>query len=380
MVVFISICCAAYLFLLGMKAVLAIVQVADDPVNDEEKLPSGILTLMQPILSGDPRLEEMLEGNLLSLPGQRFLWLCDAWDHEAIRITELLKQKYPAHQIVMRLCPDCPERVNPKVFKLIEGTSDVTTPYFAVLDDDTHLPAATAADLVRHARKDTVATALPCYDADDRFSGSLLSQFVNNNSAMTYLPLLPFCRPISINGMCYVMKASGLGMFPGIAHHLTDDLALAGAVKESGDTIYQSCQPVRLKTDISGFRHYLRMMHRWYLFALLLLKGQGGGYKAAILALHGWHPLVLWMMMAGVIISPSVGMFSVAGIFLLLRGAMLVLLQGKVFGRSIHRPLASLVSEWLQPVHLVHAVLNRNITWRSRKYRVCSSEHFEANE
>lgn len=208
----------------------------------------------------------------------------------------------------------------------------------------------------------------------------LLSQFVNNNSAMTYLPLLPFFRPISLNGMCYVMKTGDIGIFRNISHHLTDDLALAGAVKAAGGTIHQSSQPVRLTTDITGFRHYLRMMHRWYLFALLLLREQKPEYKAAILALHGWHALVPWLVLSGLLCAPSWPLLVLVVVFLGIRSWMLRALQQEIFGMALHQPLASIISELLQPFHLVHAVLVRNIRWRTRRYRVYSSEHFVAHE
>lgn len=380
MLLIVSICCAGYLLLLGAKCVLAVVQSRNDAPTVEPMLEPAMLTVLQPILSGDARLEEMLESNLISLPEQRFLWLCDVWDTEAIRVTEILRKKYPGHRISIRLCADCPERVNPKVFKLIDGASEVETPFFSVLDDDTHLPSATAADLVMHARQAMVATALPSYLSGGSFSGTLLAQFVNNNSALTYLPLLPFCRPISINGMCYVMKTVDIGIFKKISHHLTDDLALAGAIKAAGGDIHQSSQPVRLTTDITGFLHYLRMMHRWYLFALLLLRGQNAGYKSVILVLHGWHPLVLWIALAGLVIEPSLMMVMTVGVFLWIRFCLLRILQKEVFGKAIHQPFASLISELLQPLHFFHALVNRNIRWRSRRYRVFSSEHFEANE
>lgn len=380
MLLIVSIACAAYLVLLGVKSILAVVRSVDGVDTAPIVVEPGMLTIMQPILSGDVRLEEMLEGNLVSLPGQRFLWLCDEWDVEAIRVATRLKEKHPASLITIQLCADCPEGINPKVFKLIAGTPEVVTPFIAVLDDDTHLPAETAADLVKYAQSATVTTALPAYRNDGNFSGRLLSQFVDNNSVMTYLPLLHFCPPISINGMCYVMKSGDLGLFGAIRHHLTDDLALAGAVRSAGGTIYQSVFPVRLTTDITDFRHYLRMMHRWYLFALLLLRGQPAAYKGVILLLHGWHPLVLWIAAVGLLVRPSLAMAGVVGGFLLIRSCVLGMLQGKVFGRSQHLPISSVVSEMLQPFHLLHAALDRNIRWRSRRYRVHSSEHFEAHE
>ncbi|MBX3741684.1 MAG: hypothetical protein KF712_11880 [Akkermansiaceae bacterium] len=377
---FIIACCGLYLLLLGMKAVLAVLQARKDAHAEEQLLKLRTLTVLQPILSGDEKLERMLASNLHSLPGQCFVWLCDEGDAEAIRVAETLRSAYPAHQITIVTCPECPDGVNPKVFKLIQASSMVETPFFAVLDDDTHLPAATAADLVMHAQDAMLSTALPSYRESGGFSGSLLAQFVNNNSAMTYLSLLPFCPPISLNGMCYVMKSGDIGLFPGIARHLTDDLALAGAVRSAGGVIHQSSLPVFLTTHINGFSHYLRMMHRWYLFALLLVREQHPARQVVIFAFHGWHQLLLWVPLVFLVIRPSVRLAVFTLIVFLVRSFILQLMQTGVFGTPIHRPFASLVSELLQPLHMVHALIDRRIRWRSRRYRVHASDRFVKDE
>jgi ceramide glucosyltransferase len=374
---FIIACCGFYLLLLGVKAVLAVVQARKDAHEQEPLLKLRTLTVLQPILSGDEKLERMLESNLHSLPGQCFLWLCDARDTEAIRVTEKLRAAHPAHQITSVICPDCPDGVNPKVFKLIHASSLVETPFFAVLDDDTHLPSATAADLVMRAEDAMLSTALPSYRESGGFSGSLLAQSVNNNSAMICLALLPFCPPISLNGMCYVMKTGDIGMLMGIARHLTDDLALARAVKSAGGMIHQSSLPVFLTTHVIGFTHYLRMMHRWYLFALLLVREQHPTRQVVIFAFHGWHQLLLWVPLVFLVIRPSLRLAVFTLIVLLVRSFILQLMQAGVFGLPIHRPFASLISELLQPLHMVHALVDRRIRWRSRRYRVLSSDRFE---
>ncbi|WAC19252.1 glycosyltransferase [Luteolibacter sp. SL250] len=373
-------CCGLYLLLLGMKGVLAVLQARKDAHAEEPFVKLRTLTVLQPILSGDEKLERMLESNLLSLPGQCFIWLCDSEDAEAIRVAEKLRAAHPGHQIAIVICPDCPDGVNPKVFKLIQASPMVETPYFAVLDDDTHLPTATAADLVMHAQGAMVSTALPSYRESGGFSGTLLAQFVNNNSAMTYLSLLPFCPPISLNGMCYVMKTGDIGIFMGITRHLTDDLALAGAVKAAGGVIHQSSLPVFLTTHVDGFPHYLRMMHRWYLFALLLVRGQSPARQVVIFAMYGWHQLLLWVPLVFLVIRPSLRLAVFTVIVFIVRSFILQLMQAGVFGMPIHRPFASLISELLQPLHMIHALVNRRIRWRSRRYRVFASDRFHKDE
>jgi ceramide glucosyltransferase len=81
-----------------------------------------------------------------------------------------------------------------------------------------------------------------------------------------------------------------------------------------------------------------------------------------------------------VVIQPSMLMIGWFALFLFLRAGLIALLQRFVFRRWLHRPLISLVSELLQPLHLMHAVLSRKIDWRGRKYHVFASDRFESYE
>lgn len=365
-----------YLALMAGKLVLAFSYAANEEV-EESGLADRKAVVLQAILSGDAALETMLESNLLSLPEQQFVWLCDADDAEGIRVTDVLMEKYSGHRISRVLCPPCPPEVNPKVFKLMLAEEMIDEPFVMVLDDDTHLPADTAASLVMHAGKADIATGLPHYSDGENFSSSLLAQFVNNNSAMTYLSALPMMPPVSINGMCYAMRRESMGLFDGIKHHLTDDLALAIAMLKRGGTIHQSAKSQRIETTVNGMAHYFRMMHRWYLFAWLLIREQPAHVRFLIMGLHGWHPLLLWMILMVAIAFPSwLGWMVLAGFFAV-RSMLLVMMQRRLLGESLHRPLVSLLSELLQPFHLLHALLDRRIDWRGKKYRVFESDRFE---
>jgi ceramide glucosyltransferase len=55
-----------------------------------------------------------------------------------------------------------------------------------------------------------------------------------------------------------------------------------------------------------------------------------------------------------------------------------VALQRALYDRPLHAPLSSLLSELLQPFHLLHSLVWRRIVWRTRRYRVHSDRSFEA--
>ncbi|MGV3662572.1 MAG: glycosyltransferase [Prosthecobacter sp.] len=410
------------------------------PPPPTEPLPPGTLTIAQAILSGDPLLESRLEENLNALKGQTFRWLIDEDDAEAQRIAEKLKRP----NLHVKLCPPCPDKTNPKLWKLQAASQLVKTPFFAVIDDDTTLSEASAAALVEAAKTHTVATGLPCY-LSRGFSSGLLAQFVNNNSIFTYLGTSRLLPPFTLNGMGYVMRTEELERidhFKPILNELTDDLALATLVLKQGGTIHQSAAPLHVQTGVRNFRHYWQMMHRWYVFTLLLLQRQRISSQIIIFLLHGLPPI----LMAGMLVlSMVVGQFSLwlfallgichvcvriphlhvilmalvgigafvdigaiggqaSGYLLLtllaplhvfaamgkkpfsyllftvwfLRGALLDSLHHRYFHRSLHRPVLSLLSEVIQPLHLVHALCSRTIRWRTRLYKVRDTNDFSA--
>ncbi|HWJ09629.1 MAG TPA: glycosyltransferase [Nocardioides sp.] len=336
------------------------------------------VVVVQPVLSGDPGLEDALRDNLLSLAGARFCWLVDEDDAEAQRVTRALAEQLARAgetrtRIDVRVCAPAPDGTNPKLAKLqpaLEAAADDEV--FLVLDDDTRLPRTSLGALLRGLESATLATGLPAYLPGSTVWAQLVEQFVDNNAAMTYLTL----DPVTINGMTWAMRVRdlrALGGFTPILRNLTDDLAVAGAVLRSGGTICQTASPQWITTSVDGPGPYLRLLHRWMLFANLLLRRQPLRTVAAISLLHGTHPTLLWAVLAGAVRErrplPLVAVLT--GRVLLLR-----LVQRRIYGRSLHRPGVSLVSELVQPLHLGHGAVQRTIRWRTRTYRVRADDDF----
>ncbi len=328
------------------------------------------VVVAQPILSGDPGLEDALRDNLVGLAGARFVWLVDEDDAEARRVVERIG---PAPRLEVRLCPPAPDGLNPKLAKLqpaLDACADDEV--LLVLDDDTRLPRASLGALLGGLERATLATGLPAYLPGATPWARLVEQFVDNNAALTYLPM----APVTINGMCWAARVAdlrGIGGFTPLLRHLTDDLAVAGAVLGSGGTICQTASPQWITTSVDSPGHYLRLMHRWMLFANLLLRRQALPTVGAIALLHGTHPNLLWLALAGAVRErrATPALVLLAGRALLLRR-----LQRRVYGRVLHVPGPSLVSELAQPAHVVHGAVQRTIRWRSRTYRVRADDDF----
>jgi len=378
-----------YLGLFAGKALLALRAARREPPAPlqaplQAEAGAGV-AVAQAILSGDPRLGAVLEANLLELPAARFLWLVDADDEVAQAVCRDLQARHgggePGGRLDLLVLPPPADGHNPKLHKLALARPAVREPVLLVLDDDTRMPAATLAALLRKLGAADLATSLPGYLDDGRPPSRLLAQFVNNNAALTYLPLLAFRPPVTINGMAYALRCDfldAIGGFAPLLGHLTDDLAVAEQVLAAGGRIEQSARPHWVETTVRDLGHYNRMMHRWFLFALLLLRKQPLPLRAVIALLHALPPLLLAALVAAAALAPSPLTAGVLLAVLALRALGLAALQRSIYGRPLHSPLASPASELLQPLHLLHALCWRRIVWRKRRYRVRGERQFTA--
>jgi ceramide glucosyltransferase len=377
---------ALYLALLLFKAGAGLVAVRQELARHRQRLPLAPdwlcqVSVLQPILSGDPQLAEVLRDNLLNLPQARFYWLVDQDDVVAQTLVARLQRSHAQSQIEVLSVAQAPDGINPKTFKLQAALSHVETDTCLVLDDDARLEAKHLARLVAELVDGDLVTALPCYRPGTTLGARLLAQFVNNNAALTYLPLLPFMQPLSINGMCYCFKSELLmkrGGFGPILTHLTDDLALARLLRARGLRLVQSSAMVEVATSTPTVTRYRQQMHRWFLFATLLLRVQAPLPLGAVVLLQGIHPLLLWAMLLALLWNPSLTALLGLLAVVLLRATVLCMAQYTLTGHVRHRPVLSLLSELLQPLHLMHASLDRTIFWRSRVYRVRDVDDFDA--
>lgn len=363
----------SWLSIIIIKMLLTLRVIAKKPPVDTQERSKNV-TLLQPILSGDPNLAAMLEANVCQLQQAGFIWLIDDDDRVAQEVVSCIKCRYPDRDIRVKTFPVAPEGVNPKVFKLEQAWREVQSDVVLVLDDDAQLSADALAQLLSEVKDGVLVTALPYYANEKSFFSVLLAQFVNDNSAQTYLPLLPYMPPLTINGMCYALTKNTLvevtGFIP-IQRHLTDDLALASLLEQHQVTLIQSTALVKVRTAVPSSKKYIQQMHRWFLFATLLLKEKSLKINVLIFILQGLHPLLLWMLLVLGFSHPWVLCSC-----LIIRQLTLRKVQQALTTESKLHPIVSLISELLQPIHLLHALIVRTIVWRTRRYRVFSNKKF----
>jgi ceramide glucosyltransferase len=361
-----------YLVILIGKVLLARRYVRTHPESARRSAP---ITVVQPILGGDPALEATLLETLRALEVNkdvRVLWLVDEDDRAARDLAARVPQSRPLEVL---LCPPPSAHQNPKSAKLQRALASIATEFVAVLDDDSIISAAHLERAIAALDSATLYTGLPCYLAGPNVWSSLVSHFVNNNSFLTYLPLPALTPPVTINGMFYVMRTADLramGGFAPVEAKLCDDYAIASLVRSHGGTIRQGITPLFLRTTIPDATRYAALMQRWFLFANVLLRDQPWNTRVLLLPLLGLPPVLfalsLLCLFGGLV--PAICWL----VAILIRHALLRSVRDFVLDASsddaravpLH-PITSIVSELLQPLHWLHASLQHTLQWRTRR-------------
>lgn len=373
---------------------------ADAHVASDSRLDD--IEVLQAVRSGDPQLAETLSAVLAVLGGRgaRLHWLVDEDDEDAQTAVQQALQAQPqaSAQVRLSLHPPCPARCNPKLFKLDRELRHCDRDYVLVLDDDAELPAASLQALraavggMGPTSTPQAATALPVYrgvpwPASRARTGArglgaaLLARFVNDQAALTYLPGFGEQGGLSLNGMCWLMRRDALEALGGFAPqlgHLTDDLAMAQAIRAAGGRILQRHEPVWLSTSLDGLAAYGRQMQRWMLFAQLLLRTLRGRERIRVLVELGLPQLLPLLALVGLVRAPGwiAAGLAVAACVLHVVGRR-SLQQACTQAAPRAQPLLSLLSMLLLPLHALHAALNPRIVWRQQRYRVRASDDFE---
>ena len=359
-----------------------------------EQLPFE-LTVLQPILSGDPTLEACLRANVEAHgDGTEFVWLVDESDAEALRVAGELQR--PGVSVVQ--CAPADPGVNPKVDKLERALENVRTEFVAVLDDDTTVGSTHMRRAVQVLRGSSceggLYTGLPTYRAEasggpraaGRVGAGLITAFVNSSSALTYLPAAHSAPPITLNGMFYVTRTDvlrSIGGFTAIRQELCDDLAMAQLYQRADRPIHQGSMAQLLCTGEMGIGPYVKRMHRWFVFAKVLVRRMSQRQRMRLGITLGAPPLLLWVGLACALQSAPVAIALLA-ILIGRHAAIAKLLDVTREPRDAPCPAATLnalstvVSELLLPFHALHAWLRPTIQWRTRRMRVRRDGSFES--
>ena len=354
-------------------------------------------TVLQPILSGDPRLEEDLKANLKNTTDMNFIWLVDKSDKVAINTVEsILKDKNYSNRIEVYYLDDVPQEVNPKIFKLAQVVDKIKTEYSIILDDDAVIDRKKLDELSVYEKdkSEWIATGIPFNYNIKGFYSKLISAFINSNSIFSYFSLSFLKENKTINGMFYILRTDILkkySAFDEIKYWLCDDLALATYLLSKKVKIIQSTIFCNVRNTVPSLKRYILLMKRWLLFSNVYMKNAFSTKFLFIILLPTLLPTILLFFSFYLGIDYLVIILNLfIGKIALFHIVRLFIYQGNyeensfkkslfVFSPQTTELLYELLSEFLLPFMLIYTLLTPPvILWRNKKIRVKDGKiHYE---
>ncbi len=354
-------------------------------------------TVLQPILSGDPRLEEDLKANLKNTTDMKFIWLVDKSDKVAINTVEnILKDKNYSNRIEVYYLDDVPQEVNPKIFKLAQVVDKIKTEYSIILDDDAVIDRKKLDELSVYEKdkSEWIATGIPFNYNIKGFYSKLISAFINSNSIFSYFSLSFLKENKTINGMFYILRTDILkkySAFEEIKYWLCDDLALATYLLSKKVKIIQSTIFCNVRNTVPSLKRYILLMKRWLLFSNVYMKNAFSVKFLFIILLPTLLPTILLFFSFYLGIDYLVIVLNLfIGKIALFHIVRLFIYQGNyeensfkkslfVFSPQTTELLYELLSEFLLPFMLIYTLLTPPvILWRNKKIRVKDGKiHYE---
>jgi ceramide glucosyltransferase len=340
-----------------------------------------LVSILQPVLSGDPTMSACLERNLQlkSRYPLEYIWLADKDDLVGQRICQALIARYLGCSVQLILLPPAAEGQNPKVVKLIEGVKVAQGDVFCVLDDDTILPDDGLENCLPFLDQPGVGLAfgLPYYVNFSDIWSSMVATFVNSNSLLTYIPYTTLAAPFTINGMFYALQRTVLekvGGFEAIAKIFADDFAVAQLLRSHDYQLAQTPLLHGISTQVRGARHYLSLIQRWFVLPRESLLRHLSRYERLLVYGLGLVPaLCPLLLLLCLLIWPSV--LTLACVLLYFGYTFAIFAHLNI--RYLHRATPWSKAWWVPiiqiifPIQLVIALLSpQRINWRGNIVRV----------
>ena len=358
---------------------------------EKNKIDESEYTVVQPILSGDTRLEDDLSANLKNTDDMKFIWLVDKSDCLARQTVEnILKNKNYSSRVEVFYLDDVPQEVNPKVFKLSQAVKKIKTEYTVILDDDAVIDRKKLDELSIYEKDkaEWIVTGIPYNYNIKGFYSKLISAFINSNSIFSYFSMSFLKENKTINGMFYILRTDILkkySAFEEIKYWLCDDLALATYLLSKNVKIIQSTIFCNVRNTVPNFRKYILLMKRWLLFSNVYMKNAFSIKFLFIILLPVFLPAILLFLsfyfginhfiMIIVLFVGKVGLFHIVRLFIYQSE---IQKKGNFFHKADELPY-ELASEFLLPFILVYTLLTPPvIIWRNKKIRVKDGKiHYE---
>ena len=398
MTIFFNILLTLTMILLILKLIFSFIYFQKINSLEKSKIDESKYTIIQPILSGDPRLEEDLTANLKNTTDMEFIWLIDKSDKIAIQTAEkILKNKNYSNRIEIYYLDDVPQEVNPKIFKLEQVVDKIKTEYTIILDDDSVIDRKRLDELSIYEKDKTewIATGIPFNYNIRGFYSKLISAFINSNSIFSYFSLSFLKENKTINGMFYILRTDILkkySAFENIKYWLCDDLALATYLLSKDVKIIQSTIFCNVRNTVPSFKRYILLIKRWLLFSNVYMKNAFSIKFLFIILLPTLLPTILlflsfylginYLVLTLNLFIGKVALFHIIRLFIY-QGVSEEKISKKsdfvVFSPQTKELLYELLSEFLLPFMLIYTLLTPPvILWRNKKIRVKDGKiHYE---
>lgn len=362
----------AYLLLFLVRWLLSLIYYKKGK-SDVTDFPENLFTVVQPILSGDPRLESDLRANLQQTKTVEFYWLIDQSDTEAQRVSnKICQDELFSQRIRIFLIEDVPQGINPKSYKIEQVVEDLTRPYLIVLDDDSVIDFSKMGELTAYLGQEVILTGIPYNQERSNFWSKLVAAFVNGNSLITYFTMAQVEANHSINGMFYILPVNLVkdqDLFTAIKDYLCDDLAVADFLSSKGVSIVQTRVTCNVRTTIKSATQYLLQMKRWLLFSSIYLKKHLDFKVFTLIGLTSFLPLPI------ILLTLFLGWpyLLVALVLLLIKAIWMLLYRQSILMNQLHldEVLYEVLNDFLLPWLFLYVLLTPPvINWRGRKIRV----------
>lgn len=362
----------AYLLLFLVRWLLSIIYYKKGK-SDVTDFPEELFTVVQPILSGDPRLESDLRANLQQTKTVEFYWLIDQSDTEAQRVAnKICQDELFSQRIRIFLIEDVPQGINPKSYKIEQVVEDLTRPYLIVLDDDSVIDFSKMGESTAYLGQEVILTGIPYNQERSNFWSKLVAAFVNGNSLITYFTMAQVEANHSINGMFYILPVNLVkdqDLFTAIKDYLCDDLAVADFLSSKGVSIVQTRVTCNVRTTIKSATQYLLQMKRWLLFSSIYLKKHLDFKVFTLIGLTSFLPLPI------ILLTLFLGWpyLLVALVLLLIKAIWMLLYRQSILMNQLHldEVLYEVLNDFLLPWLFLYVLLTPPvINWRGRKIRV----------
>ncbi|MBT0925433.1 glycosyltransferase [Streptococcus parasanguinis] len=362
----------AYLFLFLIRWLLSFTYYKRGQAHIAD-FPEELFTVVQPILSGDPRLESDLRANLQQTEAVEFYWLIDQSDTEAQRVADrICKDASFAHRIRIFLIEEVPQGINPKSYKIEQVVEELTRPYLIVLDDDSVIDFSKMGELTAYLGQEVILTGIPYNQERSNFWSKLVAAFVNGNSFITYFTMAEVEANHSINGMFYILPvelAKGQKLFTAIKDYLCDDLAVADFLSSKGISIIQTRVTCNVRTTIKDAKQYLLQMKRWLLFSSIYLKEHLDWKLFSLIGLPSFLPLPTLIL--SIILGWPYLLLALS--LLVFKAVWMLLYRQSILPSHLHldEVLYEVLNDLLLPWLFIYVLMTPPvINWRGRKIRV----------